>query len=102
MIRHGIALLGLLICTAALSAQQAVPPSADMQQLQEEIQHLTSSLQAMRSEVQACRDEIHSLRSELEVAKSAQQSGSASDVDVSHAVADLREDQSVTDSRVAT
>ncbi len=102
MIRPGITLLGLLICTAALSAQQAAPPSADMQQLQEEIKQLTSSLQTMRSEVQACRDEIHSLRSELEVAKSAQQSGSGGDVDVSHAVADLREDQSVTDSRVAT
>ncbi|MFZ0705498.1 MAG: hypothetical protein WAM71_07840, partial [Candidatus Korobacteraceae bacterium] len=102
MTRPGIALLGLFIWTASLSAQQAAPPSSDMQQLQQEIKQLTSSLQSMRSEVQACRDEIHSLRSELEAAKSAQSAEPGTEADVTHAVADLREDQSVTDSRVAT
>lgn len=102
MTRLGIALLGFFLWTSSLVAQQATSPSADMQQLQEEIKQLTSSLQDMRSEVQSCRDEIHSLRTELEAAKSAQQGGPGGDVDTAHAIADLREDQSVTDSRVAT
>jgi hypothetical protein len=102
MTRPGIALLGLLLWTSSLVAQQATSPSADMQQLQEEIKQLTSSLQAMRSEVQSCRDEIHNLRTELEAAQSAQPNSSVDNVDASHDVADLREDQSVTDSRVAT
>jgi hypothetical protein len=81
-------------------AQQVTSP-AGMQQLQEEVRQLTSSLQAMRSEVQACREEIHNLRAELETAKAAQQSGPA-DTDVQHAIADLREEDSVSDSRLAT
>ncbi len=57
----------------------------------------------MRSEVQACRDEIHSLRTELESAKAAAQAGgSTGDADTAHALADLREDENVTESRVAT
>jgi outer membrane murein-binding lipoprotein Lpp len=102
MTRFGIALLGLLLWSASLSAQQAAVPSADMQQLQDELKQLTSSLQAMRSEVQACRDEIRNLRTELEAAKSEQPGGAADNGDAAHAVADLREDQSVTDSRLAT
>ncbi len=102
MNRTGIALLGLLLFTSSLLAQQAASSSADMQKLQEEVEKLTSALQSMHSEVQACRDEIHSLRTELEEAKSAQPGGSGDNVDVTHAVADLREDQAVTDSRLAT
>jgi len=103
MIRPGIALLGLFIWTASLMAQQATATPADMQKLQQEVEQLTSSLQAMRSEVQACREEIHNLRTELEAAKSAGQTGGpAGETAVEHALADLREDQAVTDSRLAT
>lgn len=100
MIRAGYVLLGFFVWTTALIAQQASPSPSDMQKLQQEVEQLTSSLQAMRSEVQACRDEIHSLRTELETAKSA--AAPAENADTAHALADLREDQSVTDSRVAT
>ncbi len=103
MIRAGIVLLGLFFSTASLMAQQATATSAQMQQLQQEVERLTSSLQAMRTEVQSCRDEIHSLRAELESAKAAVQAGgSTENADVEHALADLREDENVTDSRVAT
>ena len=103
MIRAGIVLLGLFFWTASLMAQQATATSAQMQQLQQEVERLTSSLQAMRTEVQSCRDEIHSLRAELEAAKAAVQAGgSTENADVEHALADLREDENVTDSRVAT
>lgn len=102
MIRAGIVLLGFLFCNASLVAQQATATSAQMQQLQQEVEQLTSSLQAMRSEVQSCRDEIHSLRAELESAKAAQPGGPATNADVEHALADLREDENVTESRVAT
>ena len=102
MTRPGIVLLGLLFCTSLLVAQQTTSSSADMQTLQQEVQQLTSALQSMRTEVQACRDEIHTLRSELEAAKSAQQGGAGENEDATHALADLREDQAVTDSRVAT
>lgn len=99
MTRPGIALLTLLFWTSSLMAQ-APAPSADMQTLQQQIEQLTSALQSMRSEVQACREEIHTLRSELEAAKSTPESGPGDDT--AHAIADLREDQSVTDSRIAT
>jgi hypothetical protein len=102
MIRAGFVLLGFCFWTVALMAQQASPSPNDMQRLQQEVEHLTSSLESMRSEVQACRDEIHNLRTELEAAKSAQPGGPTDDSDTAHAIADLREDQSVTDSRVAT
>jgi len=102
MTRPGIALLGLFVWTSSLAAQQTTSPSADMQKLQAEVEQLTSALQSMRSEVQSCRDEIHSLRTELEAAKSAQSGGPVAETDVTHAVSDLREDQAVTDSRVAT
>jgi len=102
MIRTGFVLLGLFFSAAALNAQQAAPSTSDMQRLQQQVEKLTSSLQSMRSEVEACRDEIHSLRTELEIAKSAAQSDSPADSDPAHAIADLREEQSVTDSRVAT
>ena len=101
-IRPRIVLLGLFFWTAPLFAQQATPSSADMQQLQEEVRQLTSSLQAMRSEVQACREEIHNLRTELEDAKAAAQQAAPTESDTAHAIADFREDQSVTDSRLAT
>ena len=101
MIRAGIALLVLFFWTASLMAQQAT--SAQMQQLQQQVEQLTSSLSAMRSEVQACRDEIHSLKAELDTAKAAvQQGGAATNDDVAHALADLREDENVNESRVST
>src|SRR6185312_11486946 len=102
MIRPGIVLLGLLLWTSSLLAQQTTPSSVDMPTLQQEVDQLTSALQAMRSEVQSCRDEIRNLRTQLETAEPAQPGGSESAVDVAHALADLREDQSVTDSRLAT
>ena len=102
MIHPRIVLVGLFFWTASMLSQQPAPPSPDMQQLQEEVRQLTSSLQAMRSEVQACREEIHNLREQLETASAAQQGSPLGDTDVPHAVSDLREDQSVTDSRLAT
>ncbi len=103
MIRSGITVLGLFLWTASLMAQQATPSSTQMQQLQQEVEQLTSSLQAMRTEVQACRDEIHSLRAELESAKAAVQQGSpGTNEQVEHALADLREDEAVNESRTAT
>ncbi len=99
MIRFGFVLVAFSFWTAALMAQQASPSPTDMQQLQQQVEKLTSSLESMRSEVEACRDEIHSLRSELQAAKSAAPMDSS---DTAHAIADLREDESVTDSRVAT
>jgi hypothetical protein len=102
MIRAGVGLLSLFVFVASSMAQQPTPSSPDMQRLQEEVERLTSSLDSMRSEVQACRDEIHNLRTELETAQAAAQAGGApGTVDTAHAVEDLREDQSVTDSRVA-
>jgi hypothetical protein len=101
MIRPRIVLLGLVFCTASMLSQQPAPSSPDMQQLQNEVKQLTSSLEAMRAEMQACREEIHNLRAELESTKSAQQE-EGSGADVSHAIADLREDQTVSDSRLAT
>lgn len=101
MIRRPLVLLGLVFGAMSLLSQQPATSPADMQQLQEEVRQLTSSLEAVRSEMQACREEIHNLRAELETAKSAQQ-GEPAETDLSHAVADLREDQAVSDTRLAT
>jgi len=85
-----------------MMAQQPTPSSPDMQKLQQEVEQLTSALQSMRTEVQACRDEIHSLRTELDTARSGPPGGANDSVDATHAMADLRQEQAVTDSRLAT
>lgn len=101
MSRFGIALLCSLICALPTSAQQAAsaPLSEDaIQQLRAEVAKLATTLEATRSELQSCRDEIHQLRSELQSSKDAGPGGESTDN--AHAVADLREDEKLLDTRV--
>src|SRR6516162_397859 len=110
MSRPIIFILSLIfLWTGLLEAQQATPsslPSAEaLQQLKAEIARLSSSLDETRSELQECREEIHQLREELQSSKSAVTNpgptGTAEQGDYAHAIADLREDQNLTDSRLA-
>jgi len=97
--------LSLILWITPLWAQQFMAPSPPsdevLQQLKTEVSRLAASLEATRSELQSCREEIHQLRTELQDAKVSSGPQSGSQEDTAHAVADLREDQTVTDSRLA-
>ncbi len=107
MNRAGIFFLFLFVWITPLTAQQAAssPPSESaIQQLSAQVAKLASSLEATQSELKACREEIHQLRTELQSSKAeaeaGAQGGDTSGSDLSHSVADLREEQNVTDSRL--
>lgn len=106
MSRFCIAFIAFCACLLPITAQQVAgpshPPTDDaLQQLRVEVAKLATALEATRSELQSCRDEIHQLRSELQSAREAPPNlGTNEASDNAHALADLREDENLLETRV--
>jgi hypothetical protein len=103
MRRLSIAFFSVIVWIPASLAQGPpdVAPAAEdtLRQLRAEVARLASSLEATRDELKSCRDEIHQLRGELQNSNAAlaAQIGQA---DTAHSLADIHEEQALTESRV--
>lgn len=95
-----LAYLLLALASFPLMSQQSPASDEAIQQLRSEVAKLASTLESTRSELQACREEVHQLRTELQKTQVAVPEGLAADTDAAHSVADLREQQQLTDTHV--